>query len=222
MNPEKQAPIMRLFELEPIPSTMERFQKMGKENLLQSINHEEGTLVMASCHYDNPEQQVVFEVYKDEASYREHIQSDHFKTFLDYASDGLKSSRVIILQAELLFEKAERKIFENASTLAIHLAKISLAPENAASFKAILNEEMATSIAKESGVLALFCGRALEDLSQWYFFEVYQNQEAYQQHIESAHFKKYVQDSADIVLNKEIVTLNGHILVSQGKAQYLS
>ncbi|MBA2794904.1 putative quinol monooxygenase [Streptococcus porcinus] len=221
-NPEKQAPIMRLFELEPIPSTRKTFQKVGKDNLLQAINKEEGTLVMVTCYHENSNQQVVFEIYQDESAYRQHIQTDHFQTFLDYAADGLKSPKVVILQAELLCEKAEKKIFENASTLHIRLTKISLAPENAAIFKDILNQEMPTSIAKESGVLALFCGRNLEDLSQWYFFEVYQNHEAYQKHIESEHFKKYLRDSAEIILAKELEILDGDILVSQGKAQYLS
>lgn len=220
-NPEKQAPIMRLFELEPIPSTLETFQKVGKNNLLQSIEKEEGTLVMASCHHHNPEQQLVFELYQDEASYREHIQSDHFKTFLDYATDGLKSRKVIILQAELLFEKASKKVFEDASSLNIRLAKISLDPEDAATFKDILSEEMATSIAQEEGVLALFCGRNLEDLSQWYFFEVYQDQDAYEKHIASPHFKKYIETSKAIVQDKELEVLNGMTFVSQGTAHYI-
>lgn len=221
MNQLENPPIMRLFQLKLADGHEGEYEQVASNNLLNSFQKEKNTLMMAACH--NPEiesEKIVFEVYKDEKAYQEHIQSQHFKDFASFAKEGFTDRQVLSLQAELLFEKDEAKLWQDAGTLNIRLAHLSIPLDQAEKFKTIVAEEMLKAIAVEEGVMSLFTGRDIEDLSQWYFFEVYQDQEAYEKHILTQHFKKYIAESAEIVEDKNLSVLSGEILISQGGTRY--
>lgn len=202
--------VMRLFELTALPEKLEEFSAVGVHNLMSSLEKEVGTFFMASTYEaGQPSKKVVFEIYQDDEAYQVHVVSEHFGQFAAFTKDSFSERLVHTLVPEVTVEKVEQKAFSDASGLHLRLARVRVAQENAAAFKAIVAEEMATSVEVEAGVLALLAGRDSEDLSQWYFFEVYADESAYEKHCQSPHFEKYIKQSADLVLEKTLQVLTG-------------
>ena len=61
------------------------------------------------------------------------------------------------------------------------------------------------SMATEPGVIALFSMQDKADPSKVYILEVYADQQAYQAHIQTAHFRKYKEGTADMVQSLKLI-----------------
>jgi 4-carboxymuconolactone decarboxylase len=62
-----------------------------------------------------------------------------------------------------------------------------------------------TSVKVEPGVLTLFSMQTKEDPCKIYILEIYADQEAYQSHIQTAHFKKYKEGTAKMVKSLKLI-----------------
>ncbi|MGT2801559.1 putative quinol monooxygenase [Streptococcus henryi] len=207
-------PIFRIFKLGMDLAYEADYDQVGYDNLTKSIDMEAGTMAMFANHLQGDKsQQVVVEVYKDEAAYQEHIASAHFKAFAGLAGKALTSREVISLEAKALYKKAPAIKVTEANDLAIRLAHVQVKDSQA--FADIVLPEMKTSIDLEEGVLLMFAGQDVSQPDHWYFYEIYANQAAYDSHCLTAHFKDYISRSADLVLEKELQQLSGDILVSK-------
>lgn len=221
MTQLKQAPIIRLFDLEVKPDYLADFGAVGQENLTQSIKTEPGTLAMYATHYpERPEQVIVVEVYQDNQAYETHIASTQFAGFLQVAQEGLAARHMEELEAQLLLEKDQALYEPFASPQLVRLAKIELRPECVADFSAIVRSEMKASMEKEAGVLVMYATSLKDRPNIWWFFEVYASQEAYDSHRETPHFKEYIDGTSAMLLDKELISLVGDTLVNQGGLVY--
>lgn len=221
MNQLSQAPIIRLFNLSIDPTSQYQFSAVGRENLLASLEKEEGTLFMATCHLPGQNgRKLVYEIYQDQAAYEKHVSSEHFQAFASYAGQSVRERQVISLQAELLFEKEGKKAIDTANEYSIRLAKITVKKEDACQFRDIVAIEMEKAVQVEEGVISLFAARDQSQLNQWYFFEIYQDEKAYLSHIETEHFKTYIRDAAQFVGDKQLNVLSGELVISQGGLSY--
>jgi quinol monooxygenase YgiN len=72
-------------------------------------------------------------------------------------------------------------------------------PAHLESYKTALQEEIATSIRVEPGVLTLYAVSVKDHPTQIRLFEVYANAAAYETHLQSPHFKKYKSGTAGMV-----------------------
>ena len=61
------------------------------------------------------------------------------------------------------------------------------------------------SMATEPGVIALFSMQDKADPYKVYILEVYADQQAYQAHIQTAHFRKYKEGTADMVRSLKLI-----------------
>lgn len=61
------------------------------------------------------------------------------------------------------------------------------------------------SMATEPGVIALFSMQDKADPCKVYILEVYADQQAYQAHIQTAHFRKYKECTADMVQSLKLI-----------------
>ncbi len=211
------APIMRIFKLKPHLSKLEEFSQIGIENLTTSIENETNTLAMYMAHLpeDNTINYVV-EVYKDKEAYEKHIASPQFKKFFDFASNGISDRAVFQLVPQLLVEKSQPLYFKNGGDFSIRLAEVEVREEDVRAFKAIVSHEMKESIAKEDGVLAMYAGCETDDLRIWMFFEIYQDEESYENHCLTPHFKDYIDKTSQMLVDKKLTVLTGDCLVNQG------
>ena len=79
------------------------------------------------------------------------------------------------------------------------IAEIEVYPEHLKAYLAAATEIQQKSLAEEPGVLCLFPNQMKEDSTQFRILEIYASQEAYQHHIQTAHFQKYKQGTRHMV-----------------------
>lgn len=90
----------------------------------------------------------------------------------------------------------------------VRLAKIKVAPSQLEKYKAALQEQMATAIRLEPGVLTYYAMANKNDPANITILEIYADTAAYQQHINTPHFKKYKETVKDMVTSLELVDVN--------------
>ena len=85
------------------------------------------------------------------------------------------------------------------------IAKIKVDANHLEQYKIALNEQMRAAIKLEPGVLSYTVVADKKDASSITIFEVYASSEAYQSHIQAAHFKKYKETVKEMVLSLELI-----------------
>ena len=88
------------------------------------------------------------------------------------------------------------------------LAEIEVYPQYLAEYLAAAKEIQQESLAEEPGVLCLFPSQLKEDSTQIRILEIYASQEAYQHHIQTAHFQKYKQGTLHMVKSLKLQDLS--------------
>lgn len=209
--------IFRLFKLGINLDYQDQYAQVGYNNLSNSIEKEAGTLAMYVNHVENdPSQQVVVEVYRDEEAYQEHVASDHFKAFANLASQALTSRQVITLRVRKLLEKEESLRSLSGNDYCVKLAQVRVKEGQEEAFAKSVLPEMEAAMATEEGVLIMLAGQDAENPQDWYFYEVYQDLAAYESHRETEHFKTYIEETKDLLDKKELIQLTGDLLVNKG------
>ena len=85
------------------------------------------------------------------------------------------------------------------------IAKIKVDVNQLEQYKSALKEQMNAAIKLEPGVLSYTVVADKKDASLITIMEVYANQEAYQSHILTPHFKKYKDTVKNMVLSLELI-----------------
>lgn len=92
-----------------------------------------------------------------------------------------------------------------AQNIMYRIAKIKVESSQLENYKLALQEQMNTAIELEPGVLSYTVVADKKDPSAITIFEVYANQEAYQSHIVTPHFKKYKETVKNMVTSLELI-----------------
>ncbi|KXT70909.1 putative quinol monooxygenase [Streptococcus cristatus] len=214
MNKELQ---MRLFTLDWRLEDLEDLQEIGRQNFQTSIEKEPGTFFMAmGAEKEQPERTYVIEIYADENAYKTHAASQHFQAFASFAVDHLQGRQVVNLTPEVLVEKEGGLSLLQASNQQLRIEHLTIKENQIAAFKGVVAKEMKQSIKLEEGVQLLFAASVTEQPDEWIFIELYQDQEAYDKHRETSHFKTYIQKTKDMVLDKRLQVLTPQLVVSRG------
>lgn len=87
----------------------------------------------------------------------------------------------------------------NDNQMLFRLAEIEIFPEFIEQFTAAGKEIQQTTMAEEPGVFCLLPVKMNDDATQFRVIEIYSSQEAYQHHIQTAHFKRYKQTTNKMV-----------------------
>lgn len=90
----------------------------------------------------------------------------------------------------------------------VRLAEIEVFPEVLDKYMAFATEVGRTSMAVEPGVIALFSMQDKANPCKIYILEVYADVEAYQHHLTTAHFKKYKDGTASMVISLKLIDTN--------------
>ena len=96
----------------------------------------------------------------------------------------------------------------NTDEKIVRLAEIEVEPDFLEEYMAFAKEVGETSVKVEPGVLTLFSMQTKEDPCKIYILEIYADQEAYQSHIQTAHFKKYKEGTAKMVKSLKLIDVN--------------
>ena len=87
----------------------------------------------------------------------------------------------------------------------VRIAKLQIDSLQLESYKAILKEEIETSVRVEAGVLNLYAVADKKNPTSITVFEIYLNQEAYLAHLQTPHFKKYKTETKEMVKSFELM-----------------
>ena len=87
----------------------------------------------------------------------------------------------------------------------VRLAEIEVVPEKLEAYLKYAAEVGRVSMATEPGVIALFSMQDKSDPCKVFILEVYADQQAYQAHIQTAHFRAYKEGTADMVRSLKLI-----------------
>ena len=90
----------------------------------------------------------------------------------------------------------------------VRLAEIEVFPDKLEEYLSFAEEVGRVSMATEPGVIGLFSMRDKSDASKVYILEVYADREAYQAHLQTAHFKKYKEGTSSMVKSLKLIDTN--------------
>jgi quinol monooxygenase YgiN len=105
----------------------------------------------------------------------------------------------IALISSCLFLTVGRGFSEPAEDRIVRIAELEIYPDHLDAYKAALTEEIATSIRTEPCVLTLYAVSVKGHPEQIRLFEIYRNAVSYQAHLQSPHFKKYKEQTQQMV-----------------------
>ena len=211
--------IFNIFELGIKEGEKNAYVAVGKNNITKSVLNDEGTLGMYLVQEkENPNMTYMFEVYEDEKSYQDHIKSEHYKEFLRQSPTILTNHKKKI---QVMPEYMGDKKFVQTRNTRVNYVTVDVKEGFNDAFREIVLDEMKQSLKKEEGVCVIYAATAKENPDKWYFFEVYENEKAYQKHRKTAHFKKYIEQTENMIENKEFINIEGVKLLNKGNLNYV-
>lgn len=87
----------------------------------------------------------------------------------------------------------------------VRIAQLVIDPAQLAAYQTAVKEEIADSVRLEPGVLAIYSVAEKDHPNRLHFFEIYANEAAYNSHIASAHFQKYVNTTKSMIVSRTLV-----------------
>jgi quinol monooxygenase YgiN len=93
----------------------------------------------------------------------------------------------------------------DAAVPVVRVAELEIDPAQLESYQAAVKEEMETSVRVESGVLAIYCVAEKDNPAKLRFFEMYADEAAYKAHIDSPHFRKYVEATKAMIRSRKLI-----------------
>jgi quinol monooxygenase YgiN len=209
-------PHVRWAELEVSPADVHALQAAGRANTAATIALEPGVLALHSAvEKANPTRMRVLEIYADVAAYRSHVQSEHFQKFARDVQPILRSRAVFETVPIVLGAKPQ--VAPASPSTHVRVAELEIHPAQLDAYKAAVTEEIEDSIRLEPGVLAIYCVALKDQPSHLRFFEVYADESAYRRHIDSPHFKKYVQTTKSMIAARKLFEMDAPTLATKAR-----
>ena len=132
---------------------------------------------------------------------------------------GTWTYMVMVLSALLVFSStaaAQETIFPakftapvelEYQTMIVRLAEIEVYPQHLKEYLEFANEVDRLSVEREPGVVCLYPMQSAEDSTKIRILEIYASEEAYQQHLKTAHIQKYKQGTLHMVKDLKLPTM---------------
>ena len=132
------------------------------------------------------------------------------------ASHGLDPEDVLSRNAARLFG-ADIPVREYGDRI-VRLAEIEVYPDKLDEYLTFAKEVGTVSMSVEPGVIGLFSMQDKAAPCKVYILEVYADNEAYQAHLKTAHFKKYKEGTAQMVKSLKLIDTNPLVTATLNKS----
>ena len=133
----------------------------------------------------------------------------------------MKTKQALVLGlpliASCLFLTVRRGFSEPVEDRIVRIAELEIYPDHLDAYKAALTEEIAASIRTEPGVLTLYAVSVKGHPEHIRLFETYCNAASYQAHLQSPHFKKYKEQTQQMVKSLTLLDTDPIMLGSKLK-----
>ncbi len=133
----------------------------------------------------------------------------------------MKTKQALVLGlpliASCLFLAVGHGYTEPVDNRMVRLAELEIYPDQLNAYKAALKEEIEASIRTEPGVLILYAVSLKAHPEQIRLFEIYRDAASYQAHLQSPHFKKYKEQTQQMVKSLTLLDTDPILLGSKFK-----
>jgi len=120
-------------------------------------------------------------------------------------SSGWFLKSLILLLSCLLATVTFEKLSAQKRDLMVRIAKLRIDSAQLENYKVALKEHAETAVRVEPGVLTLYAVYEKNNPTHVTVFEIYASEQAYNAHLQTAHFKKYKTTTRDMVQSLELV-----------------
>lgn len=100
---------------------------------------------------------------------------------------------------------AKEFIQNNNNGMIVRISEIEVYPEYLSEYLDYAKEVAQKSVEQEKDVISIYPMSVIKDNTQIRILEIYKNQEAYKNHINSPHFKKYKEGTLHMVKSLDLV-----------------
>ncbi len=100
---------------------------------------------------------------------------------------------------------AKEAIKDNNNGMIVRISEIEVYPEYLSEYLDYAKEVAQKSVEQEKDVISIYPMSVIKDNTQIRILEIYRNQEAYKNHINSPHFKKYKEGTLHMVKSLDLV-----------------
>ncbi|AEG40164.1 putative quinol monooxygenase [Lactobacillus kefiranofaciens] len=217
----EKVPILRLAKLEINPEDHIKFAQASEQYMSASVKQEESTLFLLTGHEDEAGyKNYAISCFQDRAGYKKHNESNSTKKFKDIAMQLLTNHVEVELQPEFISTKPDKLMVGNQNDYVVYFTEIGVQLGKGDEFANGVLREMKTAVEKEEGIIAMIAGTILNQPNEWLSIEVYQNDVAYQQHLKTKHFKRYLEATKYCVESKGLHLLKPDCIADQSEIFY--
>ena len=208
-----ETPIFKITKLNIAENDRSEYIREVEKNMHDSIPAEEGTLLIGSGHDDaQGEDNYEVELFRNKGAEDLHIAESHADDFAEVIDKIATSKKVIDLKPEVITTHAQKAL----NSYVMRLVKVEVKKGNEEAFAHSVKKEITTSIASEPGMEIMMSGTNKENPNEWYFVEVYANDQAYDNHVQTPHYEEYIVETDGMVERRDIKTLVRDVLATQG------
>ena len=133
----------------------------------------------------------------------------------------MKTKQLLVLGLPLitscLLLTLRRGFSESVEDRIVRIAELEIYPDHLDAYKTALKEEITASIRTEPGVLTLYAVSVKGHPEQIRLFEIYRDAASYQAHLQSPHFKKYKEQTQQMVKSLTLLETDPILLGSKFK-----
>jgi quinol monooxygenase YgiN len=193
-------PFIRWADLDVAPAHLENFKLAGTAHVESVLRAEPGVLAFHTVsEVENAGRVRVFEMYEDAQAYQFHLKQPHFQRFIESTKTMMTGRQLYEMVPVRLGAKARLTPSPH-----VRIAELDIAPAQLQGYVAAVTEEIDDSIRVEPGVLTIYSVAMKDRPNHLRFLEIYADEAAYRQHIESPHFKKYVQTTKSMITSRKL------------------
>ena len=111
---------------------------------------------------------------------------------------------VLLMCCCMAIAKPQKSYAQNNNAV-VRIAKLQIDSAQLDNYKAALKEHAETAVRVEQGVLTLYAVYEKNNPTRVTVFEIYASQQAYNDHLQTTHFKKYKSATSDMVRSLELI-----------------
>ena len=115
-----------------------------------------------------------------------------------------KLMSVLILMAGAYAAAAESTDLAKTGVV-VRIAELEIDPKQMEAYKAAVKIGMAEAVKVEPGVISIYAVAIKDKPNHLRFFEVYASEKAYESHIASPHFRKYVEETKSMITSRKLI-----------------
>ena len=210
-------PIFKITQIDLKKEDVSGFVREQEAELANTIPAEEGSLLFGSSHEDaDGTKNYVIELYRNSESYEAHSTADYFDYYDKVIKKISKNIKSYDLKPEFITTKPNESLNTDANFFVERLIKVELTDNSYEQFAKNVKKEMRSAMAQEPGAQILMAGSNIQNENEWFFFEVYSNDKAYDEHLKDKWFVRYFKGSEDLVKDRQVHELSRDVLATQG------